>query len=102
VIRDIGNARELLGRLSSVPRTFVAAVAALPKRPNLVFVRYSPFRGTGAMHISLVENAGILAGAPMWIVHDRGDDDRRLMLAAPDRTAYLHDESTRTFSEIAR
>ncbi len=102
VVRDIGNARKLVGRLSEGPRTFVASVAALPKRPNVVFVRYAPDRGAGSLHLSLVANDGVLDTAPSWIVHDRGNDNRRLLLATPNRTAYLYDESTRTFSEIAR
>jgi len=102
VVRDIGNARELMRRLSVVPRTFVASVAALPKRPNIVFVRYASDRGAGALHISLVANGGVLDASPSWIVHDRGNENRRLLLATPNRTAYLYDESTQTFSEIAR
>ena len=102
VARDIGRARTIMGRLSAVPRTFVASVAALPKRPNIVFVRYAPDRGAGAMHIALVANDGMLEGAPSWIVHDRGDDNQRLMRVAPGRSAYVYEESTRTFTEIAR
>ena len=76
--------------------------AAEEKRPNIVFVRYAPDRGAGAMHIALVANDGMLEGAPSWIVHDRGDDNQRLMRVAPGRSAYVYEESTRTFTEIAR
>ncbi len=102
MVRDVMRAREVVARISTVPRNFRSAVTRLPKRPNLIFVRYAPNRSTGLMHLALVANDGILDGAPSWIVHDRGADDRRLMDAAPDRTAYLYDERSGTFSEIAR
>ena len=102
VVQDISRARTLISRLSEVPRHFTAGVAALPKRPNLIFVRYSPRRSANDAHIALVANAGVLAGAPSWIVHDRGSDNQRLQRALPGRIAYLYDEESRRFTELVR
>ena len=94
--RDVAVARDTLSRISAEPRRFRAAVAQLPKKPNLVFVRYAPRRN---MHISLVDNRGMLSEAESWIVHDRGADDLRLYAAAQGRTAYVFDEATGEFHE---
>jgi hypothetical protein len=97
--RDVLLARSTLDRIAAKPRLFTEAVAALPKRPNIVFVTYAPGRNR---HISLVANRGVLADAPSWIVHDRGLEDAALLAAAPGRTGYRYDEATRTFTEITR
>lgn len=93
---DVATARATLGRISAEPRLFREEVARLPKKPNVVFVRYSPRRN---MHIALVENRGMLRDAESWIVHDRGPDDLRLYAAAGGRTAYVFDESSGRFYE---
>ncbi|MFI5233515.1 MAG: ArnT family glycosyltransferase [Gemmatimonadales bacterium] len=93
---DVVTARDTLARISAEPRLFREAVARLPKKPNVVFVKYSPRRN---MHIALVENRGMLPGAESWIVHDRGPDDLRLYAAAAGRTAYVFDEATGEFRE---
>jgi hypothetical protein len=97
VAMDVVTARELVARLGAKSRDFRAGVAGLPTAMNLVFVRYAPNRN---MHLSLVANAGNLDGARTWIVHDRGADNRRLAEAAPDRTPYLYDEVTNTFTRM--
>ena len=99
LVRDVKVARGVLDRVAAKPRSFQAAVRGLPKRPNLIFVRYAERR---SMHISLVANAGVLDGAASWIVHDRGPENARLMAAAPGRTAYLFDEATSEFREMPR
>lgn len=93
---DVLVARDTLARISAEPRLFREAVARLPKKPNVVFVKYSPRRN---MHIALVENRGMLRDAESWIVHDRGPDDLRLYAAAAGRTAYVFDEATGEFRE---
>jgi hypothetical protein len=35
-----------------------------------------------------------LAGARIWVVHDRGPDNARLLALAPDRVPYLYDEQS--------
>jgi hypothetical protein len=96
LVSDVAAARSTLSRISAEPRQFRDAVAKLPKKPNIVFVRYSPRRN---MHIALVENRGMLPDAESWIVHDRGADDLRLFAAANGRTAYVFDEATGEFRE---
>ena len=98
---DTITARDTLNRMAAHTVTFRAGVAALPKQPNIVFVRYAE-PGRRNMHLSLVANAGDLDLAPSWIVHDRGADDLRLMAAAPGRTPYLYDETKHIFYEITR
>ncbi len=97
--RDVFSARAVLDRIAVTPRAFRALIASLPKTPAIVFVKYAPRR---SMHISLVDNAGMLVTAPTWVVHHRGTDDLQLMSAAPERTAYLFDEATRELQEIRR
>ncbi|MFI5246402.1 MAG: ArnT family glycosyltransferase, partial [Gemmatimonadales bacterium] len=96
LVSDVAAARDTLGRISAEPRLFREEVSKLPKKPNVVFVRYSPRRN---MHIALVGNRGMLPGAASWIVHDRGVDDLRLYAAANGRTAYVFDEATGEFHE---
>ncbi len=96
LVNDVSSARDTLARISAKPRLFMEEVAKLPKKPNVVFVRYSTHR---SMHIALVENRGMLQDADSWIVHDRGADDLRLYAAANGRTAYVFDEATGEFHE---
>jgi hypothetical protein len=96
---DTLQARDTLMRVGGHTRAFRTGAATLLKHPSIVFVRYAPNRN---MHLSLVANDGDLARSPVWIVHDRGDDNRRLMALAPDRTAYVFDETSGGFTEIAR
>ncbi len=96
LMTDVKTARDTLSRVSAESRIFREAVARLPKKPNVVFVKYSPTRN---MHISLVDNRGMLPDAESWIVHDRGPDDLRLYAAAAGRTAYVFNEATGRFFE---
>ena len=93
---DVTAARGTLAKISAEPRLFREQVAQLPKKPNIVFVQYSPRR---SMHIALVANSGMLPDAESWIVHDRGADDLRLYALANGRTAYVFDERTGLFHE---
>jgi hypothetical protein len=93
---DVTAARDTLAKISLEPRLFRERVSQLPKKPNIVFVRYSAQR---SMHIALVANRGMLQDADSWIVHDRGADDLRLYALANGRTAYVFDETTGQFHE---
>ncbi len=93
---DVSAARQTLDKIAAEPRYFANAVAKLPKKPNIVFVRYTAKR---SMHIALVANRGMLSDADSWIVHDRGPDDLRLYALAHGRTAYVFDELTGEFHE---
>ena len=97
--RDVMRTRATLDRIALTPRRFRAAVAMLPRTPNIVFVRYAERR---SMHIALVANDGLPSSAPSWIVHDREADNARLLQAAPGRAAYLFDETTGEFREMRR
>ena len=93
---DVTAARDTLAKISAEPRRFREQVALLPKKPNIVFVRYAERR---SMHIALVANRGMILDADSWIVHDRGVDDLRLYALAKGRTAYVFDETTGQFHE---
>ena len=43
---------------------------------------------------SYVQNEPDLDQTRVWLVQDRGDDDRRLMAIAPDRAPYRFDPGT--------
>lgn len=101
VAYDVLTARDTLRRIASHTRAFRAGVANLPKKPNIVFVRYMPPERRN-MHISLVANEGDLQHAQSWIVHDRGPENLRLMDVAGGRTSYLYDESKNIFYEMTR
>ena len=73
-------------------------VAAVPGR-GIVFVaagpRHRPYE-------SFVVNEPDLDRARVWIVHDRGPDNARLLQFAADRTPYRFDPGTGTFGPLAR
>ncbi len=69
---------------------FSAAIAAIPERQAVVFVRYTP---THDGNRSFVENEGDFAAARLWVAHDRGAENRELLDAGPERTPYLYDEA---------
>jgi hypothetical protein len=58
--------------------------------PSVVFVRYGPGHDP---HRALVVNPPDLERARVWIAHDRGVDDARLLGVVPDRTPWLYDEA---------
>jgi hypothetical protein len=65
--------------------------ARIPEPRAIVFVRYRP---PHSPHWSLVQNPADYARARLWLVHDRGPDNLRLMRLAPERAAYLFDEAS--------
>jgi len=69
--------------------SFALSLATLPVKPAIVFVRYAPGH---SFHDSLVENEPDLAKASVWVVHDRGTENSRLLATAPNRAAYLYRE----------
>ncbi|HEY6828182.1 MAG TPA: glycosyltransferase family 39 protein [Gemmatimonadaceae bacterium] len=70
-------------------QNFRELVSTLPTKRAVVFVQYG--RGH-LMHSSLVQNEPF-ESADVWIVHDRGADDARLMRFAGDRSPYLYSET---------
>lgn len=97
--RDALVARRTLARVGAHTVEFHAGVAALPRAPRVVFVRYADRRN---MHLSLVANRAPLAAADTWIVHDLGARNVEVMAMAPGRTAYLYDEASARFLEMVR
>jgi hypothetical protein len=63
----------------------------------LIFVRYSPQHDG---HLSIVGNVPDPSAAKQWVAYDLGSENRELMDATPDRTPYLFDESTKTYSRL--
>lgn len=76
---------------------FTRVLAQIPERRAIVFVRYSAKHNDG---LSLVRNAADAEHARVWTVYDRGAENARLLAAAPDRAAYLFDESSWTLSPL--
>ena len=70
-------------------QNFQRLVSTLPSKRSVVFVQYT--RGH-LPHSSLVQNEPF-GSADVWIVHDRGADDARLMSFAGDRHPYLYWET---------
>ena len=73
----------------SYHETFAKLVAQIPDRKAVVFVRYRP---DADVHLSLTNNEPDPTAARVWTVHDLGDDNVRLLEAAPDRVPYLYEE----------
>jgi len=70
-------------------QNFRQLVSSLPTKRAVVFVQYT--RGH-LPHSNLVDNSPF-GTADVWIVHDRGADDARLMAFAGDRRPYLYTET---------
>jgi len=98
-IINVMQASELEQRLSVEARLFRAAIARLPTERSIVFVRYGPRHD---MHRSLIWNEPDLDHAPVWVVYDRGSENGELMKLAPQRSAYLYEESKHKLTPLAR
>ncbi|HSD66913.1 MAG TPA: hypothetical protein VLF95_09440, partial [Vicinamibacteria bacterium] len=96
-LSDAVTTRRQIQQRVAYHRAFARALAAIPEERALVFVRYGPWHNP---HRSLVVNPGDHARARVWVVHDRGEDDRRLIALAPDRAPYLFDEGSRTLRRL--
>jgi hypothetical protein len=70
---------------------FEALVRRIPDERAIVFVRYAPAHND---NLSLVRNSSGHEDARFWIVHDRGADNARLMVSAPNRRPYIFDEAS--------
>jgi hypothetical protein len=68
---------------------FRSLVDSLPSQPQVIFVKYAPGHSE---HQSLVQNEPDSA-ARLWIVHDLGAENARLLTIAPDRRAYSYVET---------
>ena len=62
------------------------AIAALPPDSAVVFIPYDTTHGEAR----LMQNAPNLSAARVWIAHECGSDDARLLAIAPRRRAYTY------------
>jgi len=65
---------------------FDKTIEPLAARPAIAFVRE---RSDLHPERTVVDNVVDLNSAPLWIVHDRGSDNARLISQAPNRMSYL-------------
>lgn len=79
-------------------RRFEEALAGIYDSKAVVFVRYAPDRN---IFVDLVENSADLENRRVWLVHDLGPENRRLLAFAPDRTAYLYDQARNVLVRLA-
>jgi hypothetical protein len=93
-VADIEDARVRSETRLEEQARFRAALGRLRRTPAIVFVRYAPHHDP---HRSLVSNGPRLAGAPVWVVYDLGEENARLCALAPDRTPYLYDAARGRF-----
>src|SRR5688572_6993786 len=70
-------------------KSFNQLVSRIPDKKAVVFVRYAP---NADVHLSLTNNEPDPAEARVWAVHDLGEENLRLLQAAPDRVPYLYEE----------
>jgi len=71
---------------------FHRTIAAIADRKSVVFVKHAAAHDA---HRGLVSNNPDLATSRAWIVYDRGPRDEELMRLAPDRVAYVYDDTRR-------
>jgi hypothetical protein len=90
-VKEVLLARRVAQEAPALQRRFRTAAAAIPEPKAIVFVRYGPKHD---VHQSLVENEPDLARARVWVVHDRGADNLRLIRAAPDRAPYRYEAAS--------
>ena len=88
-------------RIERLPQTsFARAVAHIPERKAVVFVRHSPLHDS---NVTLVRNSANPSAERVWIVYDRGErENARLLTLAPERAPYLFDEVSHTLYELSR
>ena len=68
------------------------------RAPAIVFVRYG---ASHDIHRSLVQAEDDLTRVRVWVAHDRGDENERLLRLFPDRRPYLYDEAHRSLRPLA-
>lgn len=78
-------------------RSFFERANALGGENRIVFIRYGPEHN---IHHPLIQNEPDAAKARVWYVYDHGPDNSDLMKRFPDRTPYLYDEGSDTFSVL--
>jgi hypothetical protein len=90
------RAREQQVNARLVQADLARAIDSIPGKA-MVFVAPGP---THRPHESYVENQPDLESTRVWVVHDRGRDNQRLMALAPDRTPYRFDPANGTIERL--
>jgi len=98
-LTEIERARWAKREWSAPHRAFRQAIRAISEERSIVFVRPGSDQN---MFVSPIANEPDLGRARVWIVHDRGLENVRLMLRATDRAPYLYDESRRALIPLRR
>jgi 4-amino-4-deoxy-L-arabinose transferase-like glycosyltransferase len=89
--------RDQVNRDRAYFERFDALVRGVRDERAMVFVRYGPAHND---NLSLVRNPASYDEARVWIVHDRGVDNARLIAAARSRRPYLFDEPSWTLRPL--
>jgi hypothetical protein len=89
--RRINEIRSKKAWLRQEREQFGTALRGRPTAAALVFVRYAPWHDVDR---SLVWNQPNWAEAPLWVAHDLGARNQKLVAVAGGRRAYLYDEQT--------
>ncbi len=88
---DAAQTKRVIQSSLSYHREFAKAVARIADEKAILFVRYALDHDP---NFGLVENPPDYERARVWIVHDRGADNQRLLALAPERVPYLFDEAS--------
>jgi hypothetical protein len=96
-LSSVAAVKDALQRWSAYQRHAAQLFARIPEPQAIVFIRYGPRHSP---HATLVHNPPDYEQARLWLVHDRGEDNRRLLALAPQRVPYLFDEATFTLYRI--
>lgn len=86
-VERLVRAREQQETMRIVPRELARAIDSIPG-PAILFVLSGPAHRP---YESYVVNEPDLERSRVWVVQDRGEDNRRLVAFAPERTAYTFD-----------
>ena len=92
---NVHDARSRKDNMMRGQRSFFERANALGGENRIVFIRYGPEHN---IHHPLIQNEPDAAKARVWYVYHHGPDNSDLMKRFPDRTPYLYDEGSDTFS----
>jgi hypothetical protein len=95
-VSDVIRAHDRGDALRAFHRDAARRLSAIP-RPAVVFVRDSDAQNHA---FGLVDNHADVWAAPLWVVHDRANDNQALMARAPHRQAFLFDLADRRLWQI--
>jgi len=97
-VQGIPARRARIARQHAPYDRFAAHLARIPDAKALVFIRYARDH---VVFRSLIVNEPDLQHARIWVAHDRGTENGRLLALAPERVAYLYDQAHDTLLTVA-